>query len=63
MSLSIVRSPTAQQHAKLTELVHKDFFDYSSIEFDLAGYDACFFCAGPSARACPKKTIPARRMT
>ena len=47
--LSIVRSPTAQQHAKLRELVHKDFFDYSSIEFDLAGYDACFFCAGPSA--------------
>jgi uncharacterized protein YbjT (DUF2867 family) len=47
--LSIVRSSTAQQHLKLTERVHRDFFDYSSIEFHLAGYDACFFCAGPSA--------------
>jgi uncharacterized protein YbjT (DUF2867 family) len=49
--LSIVRSPTAQQHAKFTELVHKDFFEYSSIESHLAGYDACFYCAGPSAAA------------
>ena len=25
--LSIVRAPTGRQHAKLTELVHKDFFE------------------------------------
>src|SRR6266436_3251116 len=47
--LSIVRGPTGQQAAKLTELVHKDFFDYSLFESHLAGYDACFFCAGPSS--------------
>ncbi len=47
--LSIVRGPTGQQAAKLTELVHKDFFDYSLIESHLASYDACFFCAGPSS--------------
>lgn len=44
--LSIVRSATGQQHAKLRELVHTDFFDYSAIESELTGYDACFFCLG-----------------
>ena len=47
--LSIGRRSTAEQHGKLTEFVHEDFFDYSSIESHLAGYDACFFCAGPSS--------------
>jgi putative NADH-flavin reductase len=41
--LSIIRNPTDQQDAKLTELVHKDFFDFSSIESQLTGYDACFY--------------------
>lgn len=44
--LSIVRSPTGQQHPKLRELVHVDFFDYSAIEPELTGYDACFFSLG-----------------
>jgi uncharacterized protein YbjT (DUF2867 family) len=47
--LSVIRNATGQQNAKLTELVHKDFFDFSSIESQLTGYDACFYCAGPSA--------------
>jgi uncharacterized protein YbjT (DUF2867 family) len=47
--LSIVRAPTGQQHAKLTELVHKDFLDYSSIEPQLTGHNACFFCLGVSS--------------
>ena len=47
--LSIVRSASGQQHAKLTELVRKDFFDYSTIESQLTGYDACFFCLGVSS--------------
>jgi uncharacterized protein YbjT (DUF2867 family) len=54
--LSIVRGPTGQQGAELTELVHKDFFDYSSIESHLAGYDACFFCAGPSSAGMSEKS-------
>ena len=36
-ALSIVRNPTGKQHAKLTELVHKDFLDLSSIESQLMG--------------------------
>ena len=47
--LVIGRSPTGQTHAKLRELVHADFSDFSAIEGDLAGYDACFFCLGTSA--------------
>jgi uncharacterized protein YbjT (DUF2867 family) len=47
--LSIIRNPTGQQDAELTELVHKDFFDFSRVESQLTGYDACFYWAGPSA--------------
>jgi uncharacterized protein YbjT (DUF2867 family) len=47
--LSIVRTPTHQPHAKLRELVHADFFDYSTIEPELSGYDACFFSLGVSS--------------
>ena len=44
--LAVGRSPTGQRHAKLREIVHGDFLDYSEIEAQLAGYDACFFCLG-----------------
>jgi uncharacterized protein YbjT (DUF2867 family) len=44
--LSIVRKPSGQQRAKLTELVHQNFFDFSGVESQLTGYDACFFCIG-----------------
>jgi uncharacterized protein YbjT (DUF2867 family) len=44
--LSIVRNPTGQQNAKLTELVHKDFFDFRGVEPQPTGYDACFYCVG-----------------
>ena len=47
--LSIVRSSTGQQHPKLREIVHKDFFNFSSIESELSGLDACFFCLGISS--------------
>lgn len=47
--LAIVRSSIGQQHKKLRELAHKNFFDFSSIKNDLAGYDACFFCLGVSS--------------
>ena len=47
--LSIVRKPTSQEHAKLHELMHKDFFDLSRIERELSGFDACFFCLGVSS--------------
>ena len=47
--LSIVRTPSGQQHPKLRELIHADFFDYSSIESELTGFDACFFTLGVSS--------------
>lgn len=47
--LSIVRTPSGQQHPKLRELVHRDFLDFSSIERDLTGYDATFFCLGATS--------------
>jgi uncharacterized protein YbjT (DUF2867 family) len=47
--LAVGRSPTGQQHAKLREIVHDNFLDYSAIESALTGYDACFFCLGVSS--------------
>jgi uncharacterized protein YbjT (DUF2867 family) len=47
--LAVGRSPTGQRHAKLREIVHDNFMDYSSIESQLTGYDACFFCLGVSS--------------
>lgn len=47
--LVVGRSPTGQQHAKLREVLHKDFTDFSAIESDLTGYDACLFCLGVSS--------------
>ena len=44
--LAVGRSPTGQRHAKLRELMHDNFMDFSAIESQLAGYDACFFCLG-----------------
>jgi len=47
--LVVGRSPTGQRNAKLREIVHDDFLDYSAIETELKGYDACFFCLGVSS--------------
>jgi uncharacterized protein YbjT (DUF2867 family) len=44
--LSIGRTTTGRQHPKLREIVHDNFVDFSSIESELAGYDAGFFCLG-----------------
>ena len=47
--VSVVRRPTGVTHAKLTEIVHADFFDYAAIEASLRDADACFFCLGVSS--------------
>lgn len=47
--LSISRQPCGHQHPKLRELLVPDFFDLSAVEGELAGYTACFFCAGISS--------------
>jgi uncharacterized protein YbjT (DUF2867 family) len=45
--VSLVRRPTDSQHAKLREIVHSDFTDFTGV--DLVGVDACLFCLGVSA--------------
>lgn len=47
--VSIVRRSTGVTDPKLHEVVHKDFTDYSTIEKELGGLDACFFCLGVSS--------------
>ena len=47
--LTIGRSATGQHDPKLREIVHADFLDFSAIEKDMTGYDACFFCLGISS--------------
>lgn len=47
--LSVVRTPTGQTHPKLRELVHKDFFDFTTVAAELSGYDACYFCLGSTS--------------
>jgi uncharacterized protein YbjT (DUF2867 family) len=47
--LAVGRSPTGQTHSMLRELRHENFTDFSAIEPQLTGYDACFFCLGVSS--------------
>jgi uncharacterized protein YbjT (DUF2867 family) len=47
--LVIGRSSTGQTNAKLREILHADFLDFSEVESRLAGFDACFFCLGVSS--------------
>jgi uncharacterized protein YbjT (DUF2867 family) len=44
--LSVVRRPSGVTDPKLHEIVHSDFYDFSALEKNLYGYDACFFCLG-----------------
>ncbi len=47
--LVINRRPCNVKHQKLDELIHGDFFDYSTIQEKLRDYNACFFCLGVSS--------------
>lgn len=55
------RRPLGRSHAKLEEIVHDDFFDYSAIRGRLGGLDACLFCLGVSAAGMGEADY--RRMT
>lgn len=44
--LTIGRTATGVQHAKLQEIAHPDMWNYAAIEDRLRGFDACFFCLG-----------------
>jgi uncharacterized protein YbjT (DUF2867 family) len=47
--LIINRRPGGFSHPKLTEIIHKDFYDLSAIASKLSGYNACYFCLGASS--------------
>lgn len=51
---TIGRSATGVKDPKLREVIHADLFDYSNIESDLRGFDACFFCLGVSSTGMPE---------
>jgi uncharacterized protein YbjT (DUF2867 family) len=43
---TIGRSASTASHPKFRVLVHGDLWNYSSIEKELTGFDACFYCLG-----------------
>ena len=47
--LAIGRTPLADKHEKIREIVHPDLLEYASIKEQLVGYQACFFCLGVSS--------------
>jgi uncharacterized protein YbjT (DUF2867 family) len=47
--LVVSRKPMGATPAKVREIVHADFFDWSGVENEFAGFDACFFCLGVSS--------------
>jgi uncharacterized protein YbjT (DUF2867 family) len=47
--VSVVRRSGREPHPKLRELIHSDFHDFTSVERELAGFDACFFALGISS--------------
>ena len=59
--LSIVRNHSGQHHPKLREIVHQDFLDFSSLEHEMADFDACFFCLGVSSAGMSEENY--RRVT
>ncbi len=47
--LALNRNSLGMQHPKLKEVLHKDFSDFSSIQSEFEGFDACFHCMGVSS--------------
>ena len=47
--LIINRKKSGISHPKLKEIVHNNFSDFSSIQQEFRGYNACFFCLGISS--------------
>jgi uncharacterized protein YbjT (DUF2867 family) len=46
---TIGRSPTLSAHPKRRHIVHHDFLNFSALEGQLGGFDACFWCVGVSS--------------
>ena len=54
--LLINRSPIDISNPKIKEVIHKDFLDFTPIQNELKGYDACFHCMGVSSMGISKET-------
>ncbi len=59
--LVLGRRPCGVTHPKLKEIVHGNFYDLSSIEKQLDGFNACYFCLGASSVGMDREEY--RRMT
>lgn len=59
--LVVGRNPCGVTNARLSEVIHADFFEFTAIEGGLRGYTACFFCLGVSSVG--KKEGEYRRIT
>lgn len=53
--LLINRTALNIQNKKLKEIIHKDFTDFSIIEDQLTGFNACYFCLGISSAGMNEK--------
>lgn len=53
--LVINRRSIGFEHPKMKEIIHKDFYDLSSIADQLEGYNACYFCLGVSSMGISKE--------
>jgi uncharacterized protein YbjT (DUF2867 family) len=47
--LVVGRKSCGVSHPKLLEIIHGDFFNYTPVETQLAGCNACYFCLGVSS--------------
>jgi len=47
--LVLTRKSCGYKHPKLKELIHADFYNISTVQEQLKGYNACFFCLGVSS--------------
>jgi uncharacterized protein YbjT (DUF2867 family) len=48
-AITIGRTASGTQHAKLSEIIHTGMANYAGLEPQLTGFDACFFCLGVSS--------------
>lgn len=58
---TVGRTRVPQEHAKLQQIVHASLTDLQSLENQLQGFDACFFCLGVSSAGMNEDTY--RRLT
>ena len=49
LAVTIGRTATGLHNPKLSEIIHPDLRDFTTIASQLAGFNACFFCLGVSS--------------